>query len=440
LDENEIGDLIVHAIPVEYGKHPSDSTLSVLFIKNLHTHKTYFVAFDHPDSRPDTLVVTKFQEHFGKMNNRKWALDKKEFIQLFSSKNVYDANYCGFLRRNEILDVGTFDTPSHELVRRHANTNGKVNKAIPLLKHKEAFEDMCVSVIEMINNFSIDRPFEIINNITIETLSSIESNGIHVDPAVFTNHFDTVPNKDNLVFSQYNIYTSTGRPSNRFGGVNYAALNNTDGSRKSFTSRYGEDGRMVMIDYTAFHPRIICSLTNYKLPITVDIYEYLAKLYFGKPFVDESDIKNAKVLTFRQLFGGVEDKYAHIKYLANLKRFIDEQWEFFRVNGYVVTPFFKRKITSNHIQDPNPAKLFNYILQATEGEVAIPQIAKVLQYLEKKKSKAVLYTYDSVLYDFYKYDGVETLHEIISIMSCNGALPMKTYIGNSYQNMSLASF
>ena len=35
-------------------------------------------------------------------------------------------------------------------------------------------------------------------------------------------------------YTEYNLYTSTGRPSNKFGGVNFAALNKEDGSRNSF--------------------------------------------------------------------------------------------------------------------------------------------------------------------------------------------------------------
>jgi hypothetical protein len=241
------------------------------------------------------------------------------------------------------------------------------------------------------------------------------------------------------VFSRYNVYTSTGRPSNSYDGINYAALNHTDGSRSCFVSRYGNDGRMVVVDYTAFHPRIICNLTDYPISTDIDFYEYMAKLYFQKKEVDETDLKNAKQLTFRQLYGGVEDKYSHIKYLANLKNFIDEQWKFFQSHGYIETPIFKRKITDKHIQDPNPTKLFNYILQAVEGEVSIPQVQKVLDYLHGKKSKAVLYTYDAVLYDFHKEDGLDVLNHIRQLMSCNGMYPMKTYIGNSYNDIQLVS-
>jgi len=81
--------------------------------------------------------------------------------------------------------------------------------------------------------------------------------------------------------------------------------------------------------------------------------------------------------------------------------------------------------------------LFNYILQAAEGEVAIPQIESVVAYLKGKKTKAVFYTYDAVLYDFHKDDGIDTLNFIRKLMSANGCWPTKTYIGNSYHDLKL---
>ncbi|HUW47142.1 MAG TPA: hypothetical protein VMW36_00130 [Patescibacteria group bacterium] len=370
---------------------------------------------------------------------RRWALDAKSFFQLLPISGVLDANLCGFLKDNEILELSDYDTSAHHLIRKNSGGLGQVNRAIPLMKHKESFDDLCDDMKGMIRKFEVDDSFTRFNDLIIHTLGNIEKNGIYVDAATFEKHFNQKPNDKGLVFSQYNVYTSTGRPSNRFGGVNYAALNHKDGSRSSFVSRYGKDGCMVVIDYTAFHPRIICNLTDYPIPVETDIYEYLAKLYFQKKEADETDITNAKLLTFRQLYGGVEEKYAHIKYLANLKMYIDEKWDFFQKNGYVPTPIFGRKITDKHIQDPNPAKLFNYILQAVEGEVSIPKVQTVLDYLHMKKTKAVLYTYDAVLYDFHRDDGIETLREIRNIMSSNGAFPMKTYMGHSYHDVRLVS-
>lgn len=437
--ENLDGEWIVHVVPIDDGVHPASTRPSILFIRNISTKKTYYYAYEHPDSRPNLDPEWVTAELFSQPEKIKWALDKKSFCQTLRLPRVYDANLCGFLKTNEIEDLSDFETTAHNLIRKNSFGQKRVNRIIPLMKHLELFDDMCHSLEKMVRKFPINVPFMSINDVMLDTLGEMESNGIFVNGDLFEKRFGQRPNPSGYVFSQYNIYTSTGRPSNRFGGVNYAALNKTDGSRECFRSRHGNDGRMVLIDYTAFHPRIICDLAKYPLSTDVDIYEYLAKLYYQKKNVDETDIANAKALTFRQLYGGVEEKYAHIKYLANLNTYINEQWEFFNENGYVLTPVFERKITDKHLKDPNPSKLFNYILQAVEGEIAIPLAKMAMDYLRGKQTKAILYTYDSVLYDFHKDDGLNTLNEIRRIMSSNGHFPMKTYIGETYQSLQLVT-
>jgi hypothetical protein len=434
------GDWIVHVVPVWEDRHSVDNSPSIIFLRVISTGKTFYFAFDHPDSCPN-IEFSIFTEicSQNKIHNIKWALDSKSFRQLVPLDNVRDANLCGAMKQNEILELREFETPTHSLVRRNSNRTGEINKMIPLMKHLEMFDNLCESIQKM--TFRVKKLVQEGNEILLDTLGKVESNGIFVDREKFIEHFPNVnPNPDGFVFSQYNLYTSTGRPSNRFGGVNYAALNTTDGSRSAFISRHGNNGRIVVMDYTAFHPAIICMLTDYNLT-DPNVYAYLARLYFQKKEVDDIDIAEAKRITFRQLYGGVEPQYAHIKYLANLKTFINDQWKFFEEYGYVETPIFKRRITNKHILDPSPTKVFNYILQAVEGEIAIPLLQKVLNYLEVggKQTKAILYTYDAVIYDFHKHDGISTFKEISNIMSINGKLPMKTYIGNSYQSINQIS-
>ena len=429
------GEWIVHVVPVEEEIHPTENHPSIVFIRVISTGRTYYYAWNHPDSIP-TISPTTFIEGISR-DNIKWTLDRKSFNQLLRLPKVYDANLCMFFKKNEIFEPYEFDTPTHGLVKRNSHGVGGINRIIPLMKHLEAFDDICDVILKM--RCQLDRPATMVNDMILETLGYLESSGIYVDGDKFYKRFEVKPNTNGMVFSHYNVYTSTGRPSNRFGGINYAALNSKDGSRKCFISRHGKDGRIVVVDYTAFHPRIICFLTGYDMSVDTNIYEYLAKLYFQKKMVDDIDITEAKKLTFRQLYGGVDEKYAHIKYLANLKKFIDGQWEFFQKNGYVLTPIFKRKITDKHILDPNPTKVFNYILQAVEGEIAIPRLQEVQVYLSSKKTRAVLYTYDAVIYDFHKEDGISTLNHIREIMSVGGKFPMKTYIGDSYQSVKQIS-
>ena len=91
----------------------------------------------------------------------------------------------------------------------------------------------------------------------------------------------TLVDENNLVFGQYNMMTPTGRPSNAFGNVNYAALNEKTGQRDCFTSRFGDDGLLIMVDYESYHLRLLANFLDYDLPRT-SLHEYLGKLYHGK--------------------------------------------------------------------------------------------------------------------------------------------------------------
>ena len=438
LENNNDEDLILHIVPLDDKLHPIQTTPSVVFIKNISTDKVYCFVFDHPDS---TLKIKKeqFVEAVNKLKNKIWVLDKKSTEQLLPLSNLLDVNLCEYLKNNKIVDGYEFNTSAYNIIHRNYPTISNINKIVPLFKHLETFEDLCKVIQKIIKGFKIDSGYTGMNSVILPTLSELERTGIFVDREMFSKRFSIDVDETSMVYSCYNIYTSTGRPSNRFGGVNYAALNIKDGSRECFISRYGKDGKILIIDYTAFHPRIICKLTQYPIPSDVNIYKYLAKLYFQKSSLDEIDITEAKNITFRQLYGGVDDKYSHIKYLSNLKDYVNGQWKFFNNNGYVLTPIFKRKITDKHILDPNPTKNFNYILQATEGEIAIPKIQEIQNYLKNKKTKAFLYTYDAVLFDFHREDGLEILNELRRIMSWGGIFSMKTYIGSSYHSVKQIS-
>lgn len=433
--ENIEGDWFLHVIPADDVLHPAANKASILFIRNLKTKKTYYLAMDHPDSHVEFPRVQFVHEVIATNPNRKWVLDKKAFQQMMDLPNLMDVNLASYLTDNEILTESEYETPAHFLIRKHAVGRDKVNMVIPLLKHKEMFDDLANDISSLVKKYEPDTGYTRFNDLIIGTLGKLEAQGIFVDREMFKQRFGHDVGPYGITYSQYNVYTSTGRPSNRFGGVNYAALNTEDGTRKCFRSRYGKDGQIVVIDYSAFHPRIVAYLTNYDISIETDIYAYLAKLYFHKKEVDETDIKEAKNLTFRQLYGGVEDKYSHIKYFGNLKEYINSQWLFFQKEGYIITPFFKRKITNKHIKDPNPHKVFNYMLQAVEGEISISKLKLVIDYLQTKHTRAVLYTYDAIMYDFYKPDGMELLMELKKIMSFDEHFPMKIFMGETYQNV-----
>jgi DNA polymerase I-like protein with 3'-5' exonuclease and polymerase domains len=425
--------IILWAIPSDEFLHPCATDISIVFIKDINDKNIYCLSFNHSDA---SLTIDKktFVDDLNNLDGIKWVFDKKSFIQLLPfTKDLLDINLFNHLQKGKLIDKQYFETQAHKFIYQTKKNCGDLNKVVPLLKHKEMFEKMCDKSILLDINL-IDEGYRKENEIVIETLSELESNGIYVNANCFGKHFNAKIQPNGLVYSQYNVYTSTGRPSNHFDGVNYAALSKDSGVRKCFISRYGNDGMMILIDYSAFHPRIICNIVNFPMGANEDIYKYLGEIYFNRK-ITEYDLEEIKRITMRQLYGGVEEKYEHIKYFRSLKEFIDDNWKCFRENGYVTTPIFRRMITTDHLKDANPAKLFNYILQATETEIALTAINCVNKYLRDKKTKAILYTYDSLLFDFYKADGTVVLNDIINIMMMCNRFPIKVYKGESYDSV-----
>lgn len=428
--------IIVYLLYSDVNEHPYISSPSILFIHFTESRKTIYFSINHSDG----LYCYSLENIFSilkSIKNRIWVFDKKSLLQKVYIPNLLDINLYNFLLRGQILEEQKFETQAHRFIKNTNHTIKNLNTIIPVLKHKEMIDNMFYNAVETLPlEAELNSGFLKENNEIIETLADIEKNGIFVDKEI-TNHFNNISLPNNqILHSQYNIYTSTGRPSNRFDNINYAALNKESGVRKCFVSRYEKLGKMVLIDYSAFHPRIICQLVNFSLPIELNIYKYLGEMYFKRTELNEFDIEESKKLTFRQLYGGVESEFEHIKYFAKLKDFVNQNWKTFQENGEVLTPIFKRPITNKHLIDGNPNKLFNYILQATETEIAIPILNSVNGFLKTKKTMSVLYTYDSILFDFYKEDGYKTLKGIIDIMKINNNFPVKIYMGDSYDSMN----
>jgi hypothetical protein len=431
-------DLFLHLVLWDDREHSCQSSPCILFVQNFDTEELYHLNFTHQDC---SYVVDIHQliKDLNTFAGRLFVLDKKSFIQHIPLSSIVDLILGIHLSSDKVITLLDFETNAHRFIKHKFYSYPLLNKVVPLMKHREMVNNIFLK-IKKYRGKSIfhEKFFKRINTEIVESLSEIESHGIYVNKECFKKYFDATVSPEGFVYSQYNLLTSTGRPSNRFGGVNYAALNKDDGSRECFVSRFGSDGMMSMIDYSSFHPRIICELTKFNLPLTVDFYSYLAKLCFKKSDLDQHDLEDIKTLTFRQLYGGVEEKYSHIQYFYNLKNFIDTHWAQFIDVGFVTTPNFGRKITTDQIQDPNPNKLFNYILQATETEIAVPILGKVNEFLRNHKSKAVLYTYDSLLFDVHKDELNLITNDVVELMT-NNRFPIKLYMGESYASLKQVS-
>ena len=66
--------------------------------------------------------------------------------------------------------------------------------------------------------------------------------------------------------------------------------------------------------------------------------------------------------------------------------------------GYLQTQH--RRIPLSSIEGLNPQKLFNYLLQATEIELNMGIMKKVVEFIKETKIELTLYTYDSFLFSY----------------------------------------
>ena len=429
---------IMDIVQLDDELHSATTSISLIFFHFISLRSNWCLPVNHNEAICMNGVVELLRDTLKLSIARKMVFDKKMVIQMLGiDYDFLDLNVLKYLRDGDPIDFDGFSTNAHIFIRTRFRDLKNSNRCIPLYKHARVFNDKLEKVTIPEESDLKDSSFLFMNGTMTDCFANLEMSGLCVNAELFTKSFgdgQLKHIKDGLIYSQYNLFTATGRPSNRFGGVNYAALKKTGGERDAFISRYGNDGMLVMMDYNAFHPRLIAHLANFNLPGNVNPYEYLAKYYFKKEVVDEEDIAVAKGLTFQMLYGGIDERWVHIPYFSKIQEYIDHRWRFFEENNYIETPKYFRKIKPCHIQDATPNKLFNYILQAFETEMAVDILNKLQIYLKGKMTRPMLYTYDSILFDAHRSDGKETLRQIKEIME-GSKFPVKVYIGKSYADM-----
>ena len=396
-------DIFMQFVYEDAYKHPILNDISVIYINDFK--QDYLINLKNSDSNKVDLVSNEF-DNFGKV----YLFGAKELLHRYKITDYTDLNHYLHLVSGKyfgIEELYSFDAHRWYQVNYYGVEN--INNFIPLMKHLEycrvAFK-YCQYILE---KFECKQ----YSNEIIENLNYIEQSGLHT--------------KDGIEYTQYNSFTSTGRPSNRFGGVNYAALNKTDGSREKYISRF-DDGMLVEYDFDAYHLRLIADKVGYSFP-NGSVHEHMAKEY-GVSY------EESKKLSFKYLYGGIPKEISkQIDYFDRVREYIDTLWNTFTTQKEVTTDIYIRVFKRTTFDDMNPNKLFNYMIQSLETERNIRLINDIKQYLADKKSKLILYSYDAFLFDFCKQDGEKTLLDLKNLLEVDG-YSTKTTIGKNYQEMS----
>ena len=301
----------------------------------------------------------------------------------------------------------------------------ELNDCIPLMKWYE--------LLKTIPTLSTDVASYKKYSDSIRTLGRLEGAGVKVDKQKFIDSFgfsEQFIRRGDIVYTQYNPYTTTGRPSNRHLNINYSALNKTDGSRECFISRY-PNGTLLQFDYESYHIRLIAKLVRYEFPKGITAHQHLADLY-------GTDYETAKRVTFTYLYGGLDEAARSIPFFQKVETYIRELYQKFVITGRLTTPLYGREIHFSKIEGATEQKVFNYLLQALETEVNYMKIGEVLGYLNGKMSKMILYTYDAFLIDCHPIEQATLIGDVREIME-RGGFPVRCEAGTNYGNLKVIS-
>ncbi len=354
--------------------------------------------------------------------------DKKRWLQSGGNNAVWDVKSLWWYTYNEAYDENHYPTAAHEFYWRRLKSLKQVNAVIPMQQHLAMCQKIRHYSWPMCMNAKLTDSYLKFNNLYPKTFAQIESNGLQVN-----NNFkfpDQV--NDSIVYSQYNYHTTTGRPSNAFGGFNYAAMNKEDGTRSAFCSRF-DNGALIEMDFDSYHVRLIAKLIGYDLPET-SIHDYLGRFYFGTDALTDEQRNESKSITFRLLYGGIDKEFLSIPFFQQVNDFVFSLWEKWKRNGCIKTPIIGRSICKDQVTNMTLFKLFNYYLQATETEVSVNKLSELQDYLQDHKTCIILYTYDSVLFDVPLSEAKSILPEL-KILLEQGNFPVKCKVGDIYDKM-----
>jgi hypothetical protein len=394
----------VEVIPYNDNLHPMLNKTSLVYIKPLDEEgeKGYMLSIDHSETLP---INIKHINQVLKSLEKIYVRDLKSFLYYFQLKQAANINPIPL---HTYIQTSTL---VHEHFYRQHPSKQDINRIIPVVKHYEKCENLFKHV---------KIPSTPQDNTIVYSLFYIEKNGIKIEPTLFKQYFNPLYEnfniKDNKIYTQYNLHTTTGRPSNSFNSINFAALNKDNGCREAFIP---ENDKFVEIDISAYHPTLAAKLVGYKP--SKPIYDEFAE-YAG---IDRNE---AKLLMFRQLYGGVYKEYKDWEFFRLIQEYVNEVWKQFNNDGSIQV--HDRAFNKDELGEMNPQKLFNYILQLLETLNNGRIIKDIIKILKDKNTKIVLYTYDAILIDL-DTDENEVLEDIGNVFK-KYKLEIKHSYGTNY--------
>lgn len=407
----------IDIITLSEDAHPSLTTPSVIYYNNFK--KGYILPINHSEGFSLSWEdVSAFIDSHSKI----YCLDSKwHSYYVGKPNNLIDVYYTMLDQNGSIQDLDCYTIVHKDFYYKHRYLEN-INNLLPISKHYERCECMFEAALPYVG---LEKQGWLAEY--TEAYKWVEEQGIGIDEKKFDKFFEPAWKSNSIkngkIYTKYNLYNITSRPTNAYNGLNFLALPK-DKSRAAFIPT---NDAFLEFDFDGYHLRLIANTIGFELPTNVSIHTYLGQQYFNKKELSPEEYQESKKITFRQLYNGVESEYRRIEFFNKVAIFIEDMWDTGQYQKHIELPNgrFLRAL------DFNPQKLFNYYVQCLETVNNVKKLLKLKTLMEGKKSKVVLVVYDSILIDFAKEDGREFVDQIKDILQEDNYL-VKAQIGKTY--------
>lgn len=399
--------------------------LSMLFIHDYKSNESYSIALEHQDFK-STITLQTLQSTLS--FNYVIASSKYIFDYYFSSKFSTEFPLLYWLHKG---DIGIMDNlySFTSKYKRFYYPLTSYNMYIPYYMFAKCFDNHLIHLNTLEKRSSSIAKYTSI----LSSLNHIRDNGISID----ISQINEVYNKrltTSLLHPRYSLYNATGRPVGTSNGINLSAVPKDEKHRLGFISRH-DKGMLIEFDIKSFHLYLIAKAIGYTLE-EEDVHMYLARIYFKKKDISPQEYEEAKKLTFTNIYSE-RSEAKKIPFFDALYKYRETIYNEMLQNEEIKVPYCTRTLKLLNLKEDSShskGKLFSYVIQLMEVEHFFDIINKIIVYLQSKKTRIVLYVYDSFLLDFNREDGLETIKGIQKIINESG-FNSSVKIGKNYFNM-----
>jgi hypothetical protein len=421
--------VIVIPVQSDNSTHYLNNTLSLIYFYVVETKKSYIYPLEHSES-----FTLPYNINFFQASKQVYVYRKKEFkntLPGISLELLY--NYYG----RDLRPLSEYTTNAHRHIERYFYGVPNINEYVPVVKQKEVC-DLFISGLDLEELISLPITTKLIelDQDLEDSIYRLEKVGLPVDVSLFQETFPkyTIEADQTRVYTEYNPYTKTFRPSSHFNGVNFAALNKKDGTRDTIMTEFGDEGALVSVDYSSYHVQLLAKLLAYEFP-EEDLHTYFAKQYFPGVEITEELRDSSKGLTFKHLYSISRDNTLPL-FFKKVHNLATELYNMAKSEKGLQSTIYSRPFYTKIKDYPEIAEnmMFNYFIQNLETERNIKVLKNLMNMLESCKTNCIMYTYDAFLFDVHKEEFHTIVPAIKNIVEAGG-YPVTLHYGKRYGTM-----